>query len=521
MSLKRSIISVFNKQHLNKLVPFLEQNNYIIYSTGGTMKEVLKYMKDKTKVVSISDYTESPEICDGRVKTLHPKIFGGLLGLRTNESHLSDIMRINAEFFDLVVVNLYPFEEVLKNNPENEDILLENIDIGGHTLLRAASKNYKFINVLSDPSQYDDFILNKTNKKELARYAMSKIMKYDIAINNWFNMEDETIGVSYDKIRPMKYGLNPYMKPSNIYKKNGQSVPFEVLNGNPGYINLLDVQYAIRLVTEVKSQLNEDCCASFKHNSPAGVAIGEMIGLTIKEASYLRSENPVRIARNIDPKSSFGDIISYSGVVDGEMAMYLKKCVSDGIVAFNYTDEALNILKKKKKGNYLILKQENIHNGIEFRDVNGVTLTQPTNDSILSRKKLVDVPINIQNDMILGYITLKYTQSNCVCYVYDGKVIGIGSGQQNRVDCVRLAGEKAKLWFNNNLFMPNHLLRIENLVLVSDAFFPFADNIDVAAEYKVQYILQPGGSIRDKEVKDACEKYNIKMICMGQRVFTH
>jgi len=510
MSLKRSIISVFNKQHLNKLVPFLEQNNYIIYSTGGTMKEVLKYMKDKTKVVSISDYTESPEICDGRVKTLHPKIFGGLLGLRTNESHLADIMKIKASFFDLVVVNLYPFEQVLNENQEDENILLENIDIGGHTLLRAASKNYKFIDVLSDPLQYDDFILNKTNKKELARYAMSKIMKYDIAINNWFNMEDnETIGVSYDKVRQMKYGLNPYMKPSNIYKKNGQPVPFEVLNGNPGYINLLDVQYAIRLVTEVKSQLNIDCCASFKHNSPAGVTIGEIPALTFKKT------------RECDPKSSFGDIISYSGVVDEEMAGVLKKCVSDGIVAFNYTDEALNILKKKKKGNYLILKQENIHNGIEFRDVNGVTLTQPTNDSILSRKKLVDVPINIQNDMILGYITLKYTQSNCVCYVYEGKVIGIGSGQQNRVDCVRLAGEKAKLWFNNNLFMPNHILKIKNLVLVSDAFFPFADNIEVAAEYRVQYILQPGGSIRDKEVKDACEKYNIKMVCSGQRVFTH
>ena len=507
MSIKRSIISVFNKQNLNKLVPFLEQNNYIIYSTGGTMKEVLKYMKDKTKVISISDYTESPEICDGRVKTLHPKIFGGLLGLRTNESHLSDIMRINANFFDLVVVNLYPFEEVLKNNPENEDILLENIDIGGHTLLRAASKNYKFIDVLSDPSQYNKFTLNKTNKKELARYAMSKIMKYDIAINNWFNMEDETIGVSYDKVRPMKYGLNPYMKPSNIYKKNGQSVPFEVLNGNPGYINLLDVQYAIRLVTEVKSQLNIDCCASFKHNSPAGVAIGKIPASIFK------------MARGIDPKSSFGDVISYSGVVNKDMAMDLKKCVSDGIVAFNYTTTALKILKQKKKGNYLILKQEKIHNGIEFRDVNGVTLTQPTNDSILSREKLTDVPINIQNDMILGYITLKYTQSNCVCYVYDGKVIGIGSGQQNRVDCVRLAGEKAKEWLER---AKKSLDCLETpLVLVSDAFFPFADNIEVAAEYGVRYILQPGGSIRDEEVKDACKKYNIKMICSGQRVFTH
>ena len=507
MSIKRSIISVFNKQNLNKLVPFLEQNNYIIYSTGGTMKEVLKYMKDKTKVISISDYTESPEICDGRVKTLHPKIFGGLLGLRTNESHLSDIMKIKASFFDLVVVNLYPFERVLNENPLNENTLLENIDIGGHTLLRAASKNYKFINVLSDPSQYDDFILNKTKKKELARYAMSKIMKYDIAINNWFNMEDnETIGVSYDKVRQMKYGLNPYMKPSNIYKKNGQPVPFEVLNGNPGYINLLDVQYAIRLVTEVKSQLNKDCCASFKHNSPAGVAIGKT-----PASAFIK-------ARDIDPKSSFGDIISYSGEVNKNMAWFLKKCVSDGIVAFNYTDEALNILKKKKKGNYLILKQENIHNGIEFRDVNGVTLTQPTNDSILSRKKLSDVPINIQDDMILGYITLKYTQSNCVCYVYEGKVIGIGSGQQNRVDCVKLAGEKAKLWFKRQGI---DVLLTKNLILVSDAFFPFADNIEVAAEYNVRYILQPGGSIRDKEVKDACEKYNIKMICTDQRVFTH
>jgi len=514
MSIKRCIISVFNKQNLNKLVPFLEQNNYIIYSTGGTMKEVLKYIKDKTKVISISDYTESPEICDGRVKTLHPKIFGGLLGLRTNNSHLSDIIKIKANFFDLVVVNLYPFEQVLKNTSIRfketfEDLLLENIDIGGHTLLREASKNYKFINVLSDPSQYDDFILNKTNRKNLAKYAMSKIMKYDIAINNWFNNEDETIGVSYDKVRPMKYGLNPYMKPSNIYKKNGQPVPFEVLNGNPGYINLLDVQYAIRLVTEVKSELNIDCCASFKHNSPAGVSIGKIPASTFK------------ITRGIDPKSSFGDVISYSGVVNKNMALLLKKCISDGIVAFDYTSEALSILKQKKKGNYLILKQQNIHNGIEFRDVNGVTLTQPTNDSILSREKLTNVPINIQNDMILGYITLKYTQSNCVCYVYEGKVIGIGSGQQNRVDCVKLAGEKAKLWFNNNLFMPNHLLKIKNLVLVSDAFFPFADNIEVAAEYKVQYILQPGGSIRDQEVKDACEKYNIKMVCSGQRVFTH
>ena len=358
---------------------------------------------------------------------------------------------------------------------------------------------------------------------------MSKIMKYDIAINNWFNSDtNETIGISYDKIRPMKYGLNPYMKPSNIYQKNNEKIPFEILNGNPGYINLLDVQYAIRLVLEVKIQLGKNCCASFKHNSPAGVAMVNSLSLMehhlynpnfpIDHNQMSHASSAFLRARNIDPKSSFGDIISYSGTVDKSMATFLKKCVSDGIVAYDYTDDALNILKQKKKGNYLILRQPNICTCIEFRDVNGATLTQPTNDSILPKSKLTEVPINIQEDMILGYITLKYTQSNCVCYVYNGRVIGIGAGQQNRVDCVRIAGEKAKLWLNRHKI---DISTMENLILVSDAFFPFADNIETAAEYNVKYILQPGGSIRDKEVLDSCMKHNIKMIYSNQRVFTH
>ena len=522
MSVKNCLISVFNKDNLDILVPYLEQNNYNIYTTGGTYSIVQGLIQDKSRVISISDYTSFPEICSGRVKTLHPKIYGGILGLRDAQSHIDDLQVNECVLFDMVVVNLYPFEKVLadqESNNASEETLLENIDIGGHTLLRSAVKNYKYIKVLSDPCQYADIqTMTTTSNYHLAKSAIASIMKYDIAINNWFQGLDDVndsrsdttsqtcIGISYNKFRDMKYGLNPYMKPSSIYIKDGVKAPFKVLNGNPGYINLLDVQYAIRLVLEVKSQLNRECCASFKHNSPAGVTMG------------INSFACVRSARNVDAKSSFGDIIGFSGTVTRKIADHLKKVVSDGIVAPHFTDEALEILSTKKNGNYLVIEQKLVNKGIEFRDINGITLMQPTNNSVLSRSKLDSVSHEIQNSMILGYHTLKYTQSNCVCFVYEDTVIGIGSGQQNRVDCVRIAGNKAKLWFEKQGL---NIKETNNIVLVSDAFFPFADNIDVAAEYNTQYILQPGGSIRDYDIISACEKYNMKIVMSNQRVFTH
>jgi len=566
---KNAIISVSNKDNLDILIPYLEQENYNIYSTGSTMTNILELVSNKEIVFSIASYTESPEICDGRVKTLHPRIFGGILGNRDNQLHIDDLDYINANFFDLVVVNLYPFEKVFEKyekqelqkkeliqiadnldefqdfqNSENFDIsnnflyikleenndeiteeyLLENIDIGGHSLLRAASKNYKYINVLSDPAQYSDFINGNTNPRQLAKEAFKVIMNYDIAINNWLNDDNQTVGVSYNKQFPIKYGLNPYMTPSSLYTRNNKQLPFKVLNGNPGYINLLDVHYAIHLVLEAKKQLNKDCCASFKHNSPAGVSTVDK--LSMKEYVFYNSHklglstaaSTFLSSRNIDPISSFGDIIGYSGVVDIEMAYIIKKYVSDGIIAYDYTDEALDILEKKKQGNYLILKQQELYSGMEFRDINGITLAQPTNDSVLNIELLKELPENIQSDMILGYITLKYTQSNCVCFVYNNRVIGIGSGQQNRLDCIKIAGEKANAWMIKHDL---HISREKNITLVSDAFLPFVDNIDLAAEYNVQYILQPGGSIRDKEITAECIKRNIDMVLTNQRIFTH
>lgn len=515
--MKRAIISVYYKSELSELVSYLDKNNYQIYSTGGTFTHITSLVESIDSLINISDYTNSPEICNGRVKTLHPKIFGGILGDRNNDTHKLDLNKIRADFFDLVVVNLYPFSETLSLT-DDQDKILEQIDIGGHTLIRAAVKNYKDITVLTHPNQYKDFITERYDNLYFAKKAIEHIMKYDIAINNWFNQD--VVGHSYKKVRELKYGLNPYMKPCYVYLKDDNENPITILNGNPGYINLLDANNAIRLVLETKLLMNRDCCASFKHNSPAGVASTNTLSDLEKELYKPNSHDSLPeatflAARNIDPKSSFGDMIAYSGVVDMHMAIRLKKYVSDGIIAYDYNPAALDILKTKKKGKYVILKQQHLINQQLYRDVNGTTLVQPSNDSFFLAPDNTNLPDYVITDMQLGYITLKYTQSNSVCYVYKGRVIGIGSGQQNRVDCVELAGNKANEWLSR------HKIEQAELTLVSDAFFPFPDNIDVANKYNVKYIAQPGGSIRDKLIEKACQKYKIKMVYTNLRAFTH
>lgn len=568
---KKAIISVYYKDNLDKFIPYLENNDYQIYSTGGTFTYIKNILKDTSKLINISEYTNSPEICNGRVKTLHPKIFGGLLGLRNNENHVKDLQSIDGIFFDLVLVNLYPFEETIKNT-NNESDIIEQIDIGGHSLIRASVKNYKYVTILTSPEDYQKFIdMNTEHNKNInlyfAKKAISSIMNYDIAINNWFynntfcdedknhdNNENnnvlnsgDVIGRSYVVDSQLKYGLNPYMKPSYIFKNSCSDINtndyFKILNGKPGYTNLLDANNAIRLVLEIKKLLGKDCCTSFKHTSPAGVSICNNFNYSnIEGMKQLNNENNNQElfsvneclflnARHIDPKSSFGDFIAYSGIVDVPMANKIKKYVSDGIIAFGYEPEALKILKEKKKGSYNIIEQRDLVNELEFRDVNGFTLVQPSNNEYLTfdelkNSKMINelllmkndkFDLHILNDMILGFITLKYTQSNSICFVYKGNVIGIGAGQQNRVDCVKLAGNKAMDWLERNNIDKNEV----NLTLVSDAFFPFADNIDVAHNFHTKYIAQPGGSIRDTDIEDACHKYNIAMIYTNKRVFTH
>ena len=307
----------------------------------------------------------------------------------------------------------------------------------------------------------------------------------------------------------LKYGCNPNQHPASIYAITQSNLPFQIINGTPGYINLLDALNAWQLVKEADQILHKPAATSFKHVSPAGSAVGAS------------SVDAYKKARATDPTSSFGDFIAISREIDAECAEYLKTVVSDGIIAPAFTSESLDILRTKKKGNFIILQIDNDYQppAMESREIYGVKFTQPRNDVLLTKENLLhtivtenkEVSDQTIEDLILASITVKYTQSNSVAFAYNGMMLGIGAGQQSRVDCTRIAGKKT--WYNRTL--------LKDLVLSSDAFFPFRDNIDIAASYGVKYIVQTGGSIRDQDVIDAANGYNMVMFFSNIRLFHH
>ena len=389
----------------------------------------------------------------------------------------------------------------------------------------------------------------------------------------------------------LKYGCNPNQKPARIYMEDGSELPIEVLSGRPGYINFLDAFNSYQLVKEVKKATGLVAATSFKHVSPTSCAVGLPMSEDLKKACFVDDiegidESPLACAyaraRGTDRMSSFGDWIALSDVCDKTTALVIKKEVSDGIIAPGYTDEALEILKGKKKGNYNIVKiDENyVPAEIERKHVFGITFEQGRNnfkidetllENIVTENK--NIPDDAKRDLIIALITLKYTQSNSVCFAYDGQAIGVGAGQQSRIHCTRLAGNKADIWqlrrhpkVLNLPFLPTlgrpdrdncidvyisedcedvlgddvwqnyftvkpepltakekreYLDSITGVCLASDAFFPFGDNIERARKSGVSYIAQPGGSIRDDQVIDTCNKYNISMAFTGMRLFHH
>lgn len=314
----------------------------------------------------------------------------------------------------------------------------------------------------------------------------------------------------------LKYGCNPHQQA----KVDGLDPCLTVVNGNPSFINFLDALGSWQLVRELTSTLDLCAAASFKHTSPAGVAIAHDPTL-----AYMR-------ARSSDRKSSFGDFIAISGLVDRPLAKYIKSQVSDGIIAGAYTDEALDILKKKKNGSYVIFQIDPEYQGpsTETREVMGFCFTQQTNqtpvtkvlfENVVTKRK--EIPDDVLRTLQVATITLKYTQSNSVCIAYDNHVIGVGAGQQSRIDCVSLACQKANQWFDTEFLLPpcTELTPIDEICLASDAFFPFKDSIEVAAGAGISYISQPGGSIRDQEVTDTANRYGMLMCHTGLRCFTH
>ncbi|HBF8744412.1 TPA: phosphoribosylaminoimidazolecarboxamide formyltransferase [Clostridioides difficile] len=385
----------------------------------------------------------------------------------------------------------------------------------------------------------------------------------------------------------LKYGCNPNQKPSKIYMKNGE-LPIEVLNGKPGYINFLDAFNSWQLVKELKEATGLPAATSFKHVSPAGAAVGIPLSDTLKQIYFVDDLelSPLTcayaMARGADRMSSYGDFIALSDVCDKETATIIAREVSDGIIAPGYTDEALEILKGKRKGNYNIVKIDENYTPepIETKDVYGITFEQGRNEILINEDLLKDIPTdnkiftdNAKRDLIIALITLKYTQSNSVCYAKDGQVIGVGAGQQSRIHCTRLAGNKADTWylrqhpkvlnlkFKKDIGRPDRdntidvylsddymdvladgiwqnffeekpepltgegkrawLKTLTGVALGSDAFFPFGDNIERAKRSGVSFIAQPGGSIRDDNVILTCNKYNIVMAFTKNRLFHH
>ena len=386
----------------------------------------------------------------------------------------------------------------------------------------------------------------------------------------------------------LKYGCNPNQSSARVYMKDGSDLPFEVMNGRPGYINLLDAFNSYQLVKELKEATGLPAAASFKHVSPAGTAVATDMSDTLKKIYYVDDlklsplASAYACARGADRMSSYGDFVALSDICDAETATLLKREVSDGVVAPGYTDEALAILKTKKKGNYCVLKinADYVPQPVESKDVYGITFEQERNNAKITADlfqnrptKNKDIPEAAQRDLLIALITLKYTQSNSVCYVKDGMTIGVGAGQQSRVHCTRLAGNKADIWWLRqnpkvlalpfrddvrrpdrdnaidvyisddyedvladgvwqNLFtqQPEPLTREEKkawigqlhgVALGSDAFFPFGDNVERAHRSGVDYIAQAGGSIRDDNVIETCDKYNIAMAMTGLRLFHH
>ncbi|GME69407.1 unnamed protein product [[Candida] boidinii] len=585
---KTAILSVYDKTGLLDLAKGLVANKVRLLASGGTSRLL---RESGFPVEDVSSITHAPEMLGGRVKTLHPAVHAGILA-RDLESDEKDLADQKIDKVDFVVCNLYPFKETIKKINVTIPEAVEEIDIGGVTLLRAAAKNHARVTILSDPNDYSAFLeeLNKgeitaDSRNKFALKAFEHTADYDTAISDFFRKKYSE-GVSQ---LPLRYGANPHQKPAQAFVTKGE-LPFKVLSGSPGYINLLDALNSWPLVKELSASLNLPAAASFKHVSPAGVAVGLPLS-DIEKQIYFVSDidnlsplaNAYARARGADRMSSFGDFIALSNIVDVPTAKIISREVSDGVIAPGFEPEALEILKKKKNGKYCILKIDPNYtpDNSESRQVYGITLQQKRNDAIInssSFKEIVSKNTNLTEqaaiDLTVATIALKYTQSNSVCYAKNGMVIGLGAGQQSRIHCTRLAGDKAdNWWFRHHpkvlafewakgvkrpeksnaidvyvagqipttepekseyeskfVTVPEPLTpeersewlsKLNEVALSSDAFFPFPDNVYRAARSGVKYIAAPSGSVMDRVVFDAADSNDMVYVENPIRLFHH
>jgi len=516
--IKTALISVWDKTGIVDFAKGLSQLGIKILSTGGTAR-LLK--EAKIPVQEVSEYTGAKEMLGGRVKTLHPKIHAGLLALRDSSEQMEQLEQEKIKPIDMVVVNLYPFAEVIKNKEVSLDDALENIDIGGPCMLRAGAKNFKSVAVVSSPEQYTPVLeelkqnkgrLSEKTSYELALRVFQITSSYDSVIANYLAQRKGVkfpfvLNLSFKKIANLRYGENPHQEAAfyqELDAPKGTLPLAEKLWGKDiSFNNILDFQAALNILCEMENPF----CVVIKHNNPCGAAEGT--GLF--DACQRAFEG--------DPVSAFGSIVGLNRTVDGDTANYITnpKNFVEGIVAPDYTQGALKVLKEKPSwGKKLIILKVPLHrekSAMDMRKIKGGLLVQDEDRETFNRDKLKFVterePTKKElEDLEFAWKVCKYVKSNAILIAKDKMVVGVGAGQMSRIDAALIAIRKAQD-------------RCKGAVLASDAFFPFPDVVEEAKKVGITAIIQPGGSVRDKEVIETANHHSIAMVFTGVRHFLH
>lgn len=512
MAIKRALISVSNKDGVGDFALELVKMGVEILSTGGTAKH-LKELGITVK--DASELTGFPEMMDGRVKTLHPKIHGGILAVRDRDGHMKSAQEAGIGMIDMVVVNFYPFEKVVEDEKVSEEVAIENIDIGGPSMTRSAAKNFKFVTVVTDPSDYQAVLTeikaegdtSLETRKKLARKAFSATSNYDEKIEHYFRKvldEPELLDLHYEKVCSLRYGENPHQKAAffrNPENHDSNITNSQVLHGKQlSFNNLVDGDSALELVKEFE----KPAVVFVKHNNPCGVALDEKI-----EDAFIK-------AYRVDPLSAFGSIIALNREVNEAVVDHIKneKIFVEMIIAPSYTKKALERLKTRE--NLRIIEVGDLKLDLfktDIKKVAGGLLIQTKDSYMLTRDDLKVVtkkaPSEEEMDaMLFATQVCKHVMSNAIVLAKNEVTTGIGAGQMSRVDSVFIAGHKAGK-------------NAEGSVMASDAFFPFSDAMELGCKYGVTAIIQPGGSVNDEEIIKRADELGISMVFTGRRYFRH
>ncbi len=512
---KRVLISVSDKRGIVEFARELKKLGFKIISTGGTARKIQGAGID---VTGISEVTGFPECLDGRVKTLHPNVHAGLLARRDCDDHMEQIKKLNINPIDMVVINLYPFKETIQKPGVSLEEAIENIDIGGPTMLRAAAKNYQHVTVITDPADYEPVLrelkdrgeVSDGTKFELCAKVFMHTAHYDALITDYFGRKmgvdfPKLLTLTYEKVQDLRYGENPHQRAAfyrEIGKKKGLLTEAKQLHGKAlSFNNINDTNGALELLKEFEP--SKPVVVGVKHANPCGVGVGD----TVLEAW--------RKAYDADPVSIFGGIVACNNEIDEATAKGINEIFVEIVIAPSYTEKALNILKNKK--NLRVLELDNIANTstssmLDLKKINGGLLVQDSNLLLLqdSLETVTEAEAKgaTLEDLLFAWRIVKHIKSNGIVLAKDGQTLGIGPGQVNRIWAVENAIKQARF-------------DLKGSVMASDAFFPFPDCVEAAAKAGVKAIIQPGGSIRDKESIEAANRLGITMVFTGMRHFKH